>query len=367
MKREIRVRSKHIYAAACLVSLVILFTVRFYSSPRIEYPWENMEEHGSIPLEKIAVSRPYLDVQKKLLRGRSVSFETAKTVEGCKTFIFFPSDWTLQWTPMLLKTSNHTLLFRLLHPSPQWAQLFKIIIPMENTLCRQLFTSFVHNPVQVKQMVLVNGTMVNLGCTKYTKKCKEGPHFDTKRDIRINMPPCCLDKYIQMLKIVSTELRKLRIPHMMISGGVIGWLRNGKIIPYDADLDVIVNGTYWRSPAMLKLLDSLSKEHGYVQVWSSNKESFGLETSKQNTQGLGLWSYRLMKGNSRKIHIDFYGFPDVDYGILNPPRAVTFEGVETFIMNDPVPLLDKEYGKGKWEFELSCKRIDKENAKVCLG
>ena len=45
------------------------------------------------------------------------------------------------------------------------------------------------------------------------------------------------------------------------------WARNGKMIPYDEDLDLLVDGAYWKSPLMMQFLNKTCATYGFVYTW----------------------------------------------------------------------------------------------------
>ena len=71
----------------------------------------------------------------------------------------------------------------------------------------------------VKQMVYPDGRVENLGCTQQTPWCTEGPHWDTSRNLRINNAPCCERATLRVLEVLTRELQRVGIPHMVFGGG----------------------------------------------------------------------------------------------------------------------------------------------------
>ena len=114
----------------------------------------------------------------------------------CTTFYFVPSNWTL---------------FR---KAPFSAKV-------ESKKCQELYSSLFKKKL-VKQIVHANKTVENLGCTKRTKMCDDGPYFDTIRNIRVDSPPCCMRNTKYVLKTVTTDLKRAGIPHMLFGGAVLG-------------------------------------------------------------------------------------------------------------------------------------------------
>merc|ERR1719186_119458 len=121
---------------------------------------------------------------------------------------------------------------------------------------------------RVKWIVHQNKTIENLGCTAHTKQCREGPHFDLDKNIRINMPPCYRQKMLFVFEVLTTGFRLLNIPHVLAGGGVLGWTRNQRFIPYDQDLDMMVNSSYWRTKPMLTFIHDIQTKYGFYVNWN---------------------------------------------------------------------------------------------------
>lgn len=265
--------------------------------------------------------------QKRSIYHRPMYMVENMAHDICKTYNYDPVEWTLYW-----KSPYNAI--------------------MENKTCRELHDSIFKHKL-AKRIIYPNKTIRNLGCTKHTHSCSQGAHFDTKRNIRINTTPCCIAILLEMLEIITKGFQRLKIPHMLCGGAVLGWARNKQMVPYDNDLDMLINGSFWRTPAMLTFLKDLSEKYGFVTHWRSDNESFSIFYSKTNGNGIDFWSYRF-KGE--KIHVINNVSPDYDYSTISPPRPVKFSGISTYVPNDPQRHNDETYGKGKWERELNCKK-----------
>ena len=83
---------------------------------------------------------------------------------------------------------------------------------------------------------------------------------------------------------------------------------------------------------MLRFLEDISKKYGFVVSWRADKQWFGLAYSKINHNGVGVWSYRMKK---EKVHVKHYNLKsDWDYNIINPPKHVIFNGIQTYVPNN---------------------------------
>ena len=78
----------------------------------------------------------------------------------------------------------------------------------------------------VKRVVYADGGEQNLGCTRHTGQCAKGPHYDYDRHLRINLPPCCMNHTLGIVKTVTHDFNTHKIAHVIIGGAVLGWARN---------------------------------------------------------------------------------------------------------------------------------------------
>ena len=147
---------------------------------------------------------------------------------------------------------------------------------------------------------------------------------------------------------------------MLVGGGVLGWARNHQLIPYNQDLDLFINGSFWRSPDMMMFLESIKEKYGFNVVWyPKNLRSFSIDFSKINLNGIGLWSYNFKNGKVVAAHHR----NTWDYDIINPPRLVNFNGIKTYVPNKPIEYVEKYYGK--WRQEMQCKKL--QSNRKCLS
>lgn len=116
----------------------------------------------------------------------------------------------------------------------------------------------------IKKIVSSRGKVMFKGCTQQTLKCRESAHYDTERKMRINTPPCCRKHLLQMLNHTTQLLRKHNVTHMLVYGGIIGWYRYKNIVPYDVDLDILVDSKHWKSPTMKIIYVALREKYGYL-------------------------------------------------------------------------------------------------------
>lgn len=121
--------------------------------------------------------------------------------------------------------------------------------------------------------------------------CGEAQHFSTTYKIRINTPPCCLKGLLTTLDHLCREFDRAGVSHILVFGGVIGWVRNREIIPYESDLDLILDKRFWKSPLMLHLMQRMRDLYGHVIVLTENDTKMVIRYSKTNALRIDAWPY----------------------------------------------------------------------------
>jgi len=223
----------------------------------------------------------------------------------------------------------------------------------------------------VKKIVLPNREVVWKGCTRNTTACYDGGRFDPIRKIRLNVPPCCRKKLLEMLANIDAELMKRNITYALIAGAVIGWFRNGKLVPYDGDLDMIIDGVYFRTQIWDDIFDTLEKKFGHIYHRVEDYKG-KLKYSKTNSLAVDIWPYYNIKLRTQYgevspgewLNFIFHtGTTSIRTDRILPPRRTKIEGVDTFIPRDPMNYLNKNYGPTplQWLPEMSCQTSDQGN------
>ena len=202
----------------------------------------------------------------------------------------------------------------------------------------------------IKRISFDDGSFLNTGCTKNTTECPEHPYYDFKEQIRINSPPCCRHHVLTMFEHVTTALAERNVSHTMISGGVIGWVRNKEMIPYDRDLDVILHIDYWNTTDFWKMFHLLHKHYGYNAEFVEDFK-VKLYFSALNKNNIDIWAYWV---DNDMLSIAYHGFKEQLVATMLPFQAVKFEWFDTFVPAKPLKYLDRQYGKDVWKPEKHC-------------
>ena len=212
----------------------------------------------------------------------------------------------------------------------------------------------------MKQIVHQNGTVQNLGCTKFTKRCNETAFYDNAFDVRVNTPPCCRKNIIDMFRHITVELERLHVSYVLSFGAVIGWMRNKKMIPYDQDLDIIVDKSFWNSTLYWDFLHRLNTEYGHTYTIRDNGKKIWIMYSSNNSNSIDVWPYTITSKEQNKcptVMIPHFYWKEQPIENIFPAQFVQFENITTYIPRKPKAYLDLTYGKNRWEKELDCKKV----------
>ena len=210
-----------------------------------------------------------------------------------------------------------------------------------------------YHPKWTKRIMFDNGITIYRGCTQKSYRCGAQPYFDRKLNRRINTPPCCLKHIIEIFKNFAYTIKKFGGRYFLFGGGLIGWYRNRKIVPYDHDLDVMVGMEFWKSKRFKQFLNELKVKHGYHINWLSwNK--LKIYYSKRNHNFIDLWPFSRKGKDKLRIKSRMWKVHNASYVL--PLRKSKFEGFVIWVPNNPASLLTAEYGSG-WQTELTCKKI----------
>ncbi|XP_066916336.1 uncharacterized protein [Clytia hemisphaerica] len=217
----------------------------------------------------------------------------------------------------------------------------------------------------VKKVIMPNKTVVWQGCTK-DKLCSLLPYYNTERKERRNIPPCCRQKLLEMLRHIDVELVKRNITYTLSDGSVIGWYRNQKLVPYDSDIDMYVDGRIYRNQVWDEIFGNLTLKYGYVYNQTEDFKA-RLRYSKSNPLQLDIWPYFNIKLRQHYgevvpgewlTFVYHSGTTALRMREMLPPVRTTIEGVATFVPKDIINYLNKNYGPDpdNWLPELTCKK-----------
>ena len=211
----------------------------------------------------------------------------------------------------------------------------------------------------VKTLIRGNG-YENRGCRNDTPMCPHQAHYDSLHGVRVNTPPCCRAKIIEMFSRTTEKLNAMNITHFIQFGGLIGYYRNKRMIPYDVDIDLYVDHEAWKQAPMNKLIKEFRQLYGFNFEYRDNGDKLKIFYSKMNNNSIDVWPFKVTTNLAGRgfVHIPHWSAVDQPMTNIFPLRAVQFEDTWTYIPRKPVFVLNLQYGEGKWENEVSCRNKD---------
>ena len=227
-----------------------------------------------------------------------------------------------------------------------------------------MITFFIGLGSRLKRISYTNGTTSNRGCTAQTKMCKEHAHFDKVLNVRIDTPPCCMHHILTVCENFSKELRKHDVLHSVIYGAVLGFVRNKKMTPYDHDLDLMVDGKFWRTNLFYKVVKDLDTLYGHKVTYhgTRSKTNILIHYSSVNDNAVDVWPfYENTKDNIRMISIPHHNGMRVPYSTMFPAKLVEISGIKANFPNNSTSYVLKIYGEEAIKNLLTCKTMDGAN------
>lgn len=200
----------------------------------------------------------------------------------------------------------------------------------------------------------------NYGCRNDTPQCSHQAHYDKLHKVRVNTPPCCRAKIIEIFARTTTKLAAMNITHFIQFGGLIGFHRNKKMIPYDVDIDLYVDHEAWKKLPMNKLIKEFDQKYGFGFQYHDRGDKLKIFYSKMNNNSIDVWPFKIITDHSQRAFVRIPHWSAVDQPMKNmfPLRRVQFENTWTFVPRNPVDVLNLQYGAGTWETEVTCRTKD---------
>jgi len=217
---------------------------------------------------------------------------------------------------------------------------------------------------RLKQIRYQNGTTMNRGCTVQTKMCKEHAHFDSALNVRIDTPPCCMHHVLTVCENFSKEMRKHNVLHSVIYGAVLGYVRNKQMTPYDHDVDITVDGKFWRTDLFYTVIKDLDTLYGHKVTYHGigGKTNILIHYSHANDNAIDVWPfYENTKDNIRMISIPHYDGMRVPYDMMFPSQLLGISGIKANFPNNPTSYVLRIYGEKAIKNERTCKTMDGAN------
>ena len=143
----------------------------------------------------------------------------------------------------------------------------------------------------------------------------------------------------RMLKEVKEILDRLGIAFLLSSGTCLGAVRDGAIIPWDDDLDIMtVTGANGLTDAKVDEAVSAFKERGfYVRELAGEHRTFSMIKGWVRTG----WDCFVNEGEV----VQAYPKSEIPVRFLTQPKEITFLGERFFVPNPPEEYLRLKYGE----------------------
>lgn len=154
---------------------------------------------------------------------------------------------------------------------------------------------------------------------------------------------------IDLLKKVVDVLNDFRVNHFLISGTLLGYVRHQELIPWDDDIDLIVESN------LLDVLPDVVKKYPNLTFMCQNKivkvcfkdqgveiledqYKWKLPDEKYNWPFVDLFTYELKQKQM------FFFNKNWETNKFFNAKKINFLGIETFVPNDPDYFLKINYG-----------------------
>jgi len=207
------------------------------------------------------------------------------------------------------------------------------------------------------------------------RKVKD-PHYDIKESFNEKHGFAEYSEIaIKLLKKTISILNNHKINHFLISGTLLGYVRHNGFIPWDDDMDILVDNN------ILLKLDAILEENREQICIVKKDNHIKVCFIDHGIDVLGAWSgfwnqYVLNTGAKYKWpFIDLFVYDETaecleffgkawELGKFFPPTKVDFLGVDAFIPNTPEYFLTMNFGSDYMEVYKSNRYIHKKEQMV---
>jgi hypothetical protein len=183
-------------------------------------------------------------------------------------------------------------------------------------------------------------------CTKNTRWCfyekYKTPNYGHLYNK--NQFECCNKHLIYLLKKLCDASKKYNFKFFLDWGSLMGCLRNGKMIPYDVDIDIgICEEDLCNFKNSLNYLCNNGE-----QVRQNGAEMIIYQLSSINSIHIDIFIFNKQTKNNKILYIGNRNTPN-SYFLkedLFPLKKINFENMEVLIPNKSREYLERNYGKG---------------------
>lgn len=145
----------------------------------------------------------------------------------------------------------------------------------------------------------------------------------------------------------------------MMYGGVLGYVRDKQMTPYDLDLDMMIEKSHWNSKLFNNILKILLKKYGHDSERIYDDSQMHIFYSSTNKVYIDVWPYEIKeRQDGKKIYIYHAENMEQDVDTIFPLKLDTFNGIKTYFPRDSLKYVKAQYGLTAIQEEYTCKRMD---------
>ena len=205
-------------------------------------------------------------------------------------------------------------------------------------------------------LILISIILLILIYNNYKEKMELSPKLtnDDKINLKVGQ-----EKMTTMLSEFDRICKKYNLKYFAIGGTLLGAIRHKGWIPYDGDIDLMINRDDYEIfrnvaskelPPHLWLQDhKIDKRHPFTEYWCIAKvrdlNSCYIDKGHEHHNGLMLDIFQYKENKNGKIKPSVGKLNGIKFDDIYPIKYVDFEDIKIPIPNNYKLFLTKEYGK----------------------
>jgi len=158
--------------------------------------------------------------------------------------------------------------------------------------------------------------------------------------IGLNTPICCKSHILEITFDISNIFEKFNIDYFAFFGTLLGIKRNNSFIPWDTDIDLIININDKEKIINIFKENEIFKKY-YVQI---SNEKITINFSTINLSHLDIFFYKIKNNKIYFIDKDLFNSISFNLEYFYPSKKEIFESYLIKTPNDSDSILKKLYG-----------------------